>query len=120
MLKSDYHNKLSLVFDNKNFEKLPKYNLEKDLKAFREILKKNIGQSISSETLTYLEPDSTTSISYGMLKMHKPEKRLRPITTGYNAITSNAQKYLKKFIDPMLTYLVDSPAKLKERRFIKF
>jgi hypothetical protein len=53
-----------------------------------------------------------------MIKLHKPEKGLRPITTGYNAITSNAQKYLKKFIDPMLTqctYLVDSPAKFEER-----
>ena len=53
-----------------------------------------------------------------MIKLHKPEKGLRPITTGYNSITCNAQTYLKGFVDPMLsqcTYLVDSPAKFKER-----
>ena len=119
MFRSEYNTKLSLIFDNnKNFEKIPNYNIEKDLKAFRDMLKKHLGQSVSSKTLTYLEPNSTTSISYGMIKLHKPEKGLRPITTGYNSITCNAQTYLKGFVDPMLsqcTYLVDSPAKFKER-----
>ena len=69
MFRSEYNTKLSLIFDNnKNFEKIPNYNIEKDLKAFRDMLKKHLGQSVGSKTLTYLEPNSTTSISYGLIK----------------------------------------------------
>ena len=105
-------------FKNTNFEKLKKFNLETDLKAFRKILKDNLGGYVNSKTMTYLSPNSTTSIAYGFLKLHKPEKSLRPICTGYNAICANSQKFLKKFIDPILqeyTFLIDSPAKFKER-----
>ena len=119
LLKKDYHEKLSELFDkNTNFEKLKKFNLETDLKAFRKILKDNLGGYVNSKTMTYLSPNSTTSIACGLLKLHKPEKSLRPICTGYNAIFANSQKSLKKFIDPILqecTFLIDSPAKFKER-----
>ena len=71
--------------------------------------------------MTYLWPNSTTSIGYGLLKLHKPEKGIRPICTGYNAICANSQKYLQKLIEPILkecTFLIDSPADFKER-FLK-
>ena len=117
LLKSHYHEKLSQLFDqNENFEKLKKFNLEKELAAFRLILKNNLGGCVNSKTMTYLSPNSTTSISYGLLKLHKPEKSLRPICTGYNAIFATLHKYLKKFIDPILkkcTDLIDSQAQFK-------
>jgi hypothetical protein len=80
LLKSHYHEKLSQLFDqNENFEKLKKFNLEKELAAFRLILKNNLGGCVNSKTMTYLSPNSTTSISYGLLKLHKPKNSLRPI-----------------------------------------
>ena len=40
LTKQDYHKKLSLIFDeNDNFEKIPNYNMELDLKCFRKMLK---------------------------------------------------------------------------------
>ena len=81
-------------------------------------MKQNLGGCVNSRTMTYLSPNSSTSISYGTLKLHKKDKGLRPICTGYNAICANSHKFLKTFLDPMMaecTYLVDSPKKFKER-----
>ena len=119
MLKHDYEQKLSKIFDNNsNFEKIKEFKLEETLESFRKIFTENLGKSFNSRTLTYLLPNYTTSISYWMIKLHKEDLGLRPITTGYNAICSNAQKFLKRFVEPSLTectYLVDSPSKAKQR-----
>ena len=119
MLKHDYEQKLSKIFDNNsNFEKIKEFKLEETLESFRKIFTENLGKSFNSRTLTYLLPNYTTSISYGMIKLHKEDLGLRPITTGYNAICSNAQKFLKRFVEPSLTectYLVDSLSKAKQR-----
>ena len=63
--RAEYHQKLSLIFeDNENFEKLIKYDLEKDITAFNQMLKDNLGNNLNSKTKTYLQPNSTVSISY--------------------------------------------------------
>ena len=117
LYKEEYHKKLSDDFENnQNFEKLPKFKLEKHLEEYRLILKQNLGGCVNFRRMTYLSPNSSTSISYGTLKLHKKDKGLRPICTGYNAICANSHKFLKTFLDPMMaecTYLVDFPKKVQ-------
>jgi hypothetical protein len=57
--RAEYHKKMSLIFDdNVNFERLVKYDLEKDITAFNKQLKDNLGNNLSSKTKTYLSPKS--------------------------------------------------------------
>ena len=98
LYKKDYHEKLSLLFDNNpNFEKLAKFNLETHLDEYRKILADNLGGCVNSRTMTYLSPNSSTSISYGTLKLHKPEKafvKFAPVTMQSVQIRKNTLKNL--------------------------
>ena len=77
LTKQDYHKKLSLLFDeNDNFEKIPNYNMKLDLESFSKMLTDNLGNNLNSKTKTWLEPESTTSLAYGLIKLHKVEKGL--------------------------------------------
>ena len=65
-----------------------------------------------------MEAQHFISTAYGLIKLHKPDNKLRPIITGYNSMVDNAHIFLKKIIQPMAkecTFLVDDPKIFKER-----
>jgi hypothetical protein len=62
--------------------------------------------------------NSTVSNLYGMIKLQKTDKGLRPICTGYNVLFTNSHVFLKKMFEPILkqcTFFIDSPRQFEER-----
>ena len=120
--RSTYHEKLTELFcDDINFERLTKYNHEIELKSYNKLLSETLGNCLNKKTLQSLEGLHSISSAYGLIKLHKPDNKLRPIITGYSSMVDNAHKWIQKLILPIAKecrFLVDSPKMFKER-FLK-
>ena len=64
-------------------------------------------QHIDSTTAQYLRPPNPvrTPIFYGLPKIHKPNKPLRPIISGFDSPTDNLAKYMTHFLSPLAELL---------------
>ena len=116
--ETDYKSKLNDLFDNQHFSKIENFRIEKELVAFRKLLRETIGTNISNISLIKLFPLNTIAHCYGSLKTHKPGLPLRPITTGFSSLTAPVETYLANIFEPLLTncsFLVKSTQEFKEK-----
>ena len=62
---------------------------------------------IDDVTKNFLMPHtpSQTPLSYGLPKVHKKDIPFRPIVSGCDSPTDNLSKYIKHFIQPLVTHL---------------
>ena len=97
--RSSYHEKLAELFcEDPNFEKIINYNHETEFKSYNILLSETLERSFNSKTLKSLKAQHSISTAYGLIKLHKPDNKLRPIITGYNSMVDNAHIFLKKLI----------------------
>ena len=64
-----------------------------------------------------LAPLNTIANCYGTLKIHKESMPLRPIFTGFSALTAPVEDYLRTIFEPLLSkcsFLIDSTISFKK------
>ena len=118
----EYDKKLADLFVNKKFEKIENFVIEKELVAFRKLIRETIGTNISNIKFLDIKPKNTISEAYGQIKMHKVGQPLRPLVPGHSSLTNNVEKYLKPILAPMLkecSYLVNSTKEFKSRFMVE-
>ena len=94
--RKDYHEKLEEIFSkDPNFELIKNFDHEANFKEYNKLLTETLGNSLNKNTLRSLEAQHSISSAYGLIKLHKPSKKLRPIVTGYNSMVANAHEYIK-------------------------
>ena len=117
--RKTYYEKLSKLFvEDQNFEKVINYDHEIDFKNYNKLLNETLGRSLNKKTLRSLEANHSISSAFGLIKLHKPEKDLRPIITGYNSMVDNAHEFLKKLIEPIAkkcSFLINCPHMFQEK-----
>ena len=87
--KNKYHKKLGDLFENpEKFEKIENFNLQDQLKAYRQILTNSIEHCLGTTHKYLIQPVNSISSLYGVVKCHKENWPLRPISTGYSSITA--------------------------------
>ena len=74
----------------------------KDLDSYRNLIKDTLSGSLPNHQIKKLYPTSSLSDVYGTYKLHKEGHPLRLIVTSYNSMIKNAEKFLKKFLGPMI------------------
>ena len=97
------------------------FDHEANFKEYNKLINEALGNSLNKNTLRSLEAQHSISSAYGLIKLHKPSKKLRPIVTGYNSMVANAHEYIKNLISPIAkncSFLVEDPKTFKER-FLK-
>ena len=116
--KTDYDAKLRDLFENQNFEKITDFKLEKELVAFRQLLRETIGKSVSNIKLLNLNPINSISEAYDQIKLHKSGFPLPPLVPCHSSLTNKVEQYLKSILALLLkkcTFMVDSTQKFKEK-----
>ena len=121
--KTEYHQKLQNLLD-KNFKRLENYDsvaLEHDLQDFRKLLTKTSSGCLPVYKIRSLFPSNSLSSFYGQVKLHKPSEPLRGIATSYDSMVNNAEKFLKKILEPIAKECTFSFKNTKEfkQRFLE-
>ena len=82
-------------------------------------MRETISKSFTDHTIDYtLAPKTSISDLFGLIKLHKEERPLRPICTGYSSLCANAENYLKKLLSPLtknFKFLVESTKDFAEK-----
>ena len=102
--KSVYLEKVKQALSD-NFKEVVNYNeksMKKDLVLYRTLLKSTFGKSMPNNQILKLYPTTSLSDAYGTVKLHKPNEPLRLIVTSYNSMIKNSEKFLKKFLKPLV------------------
>ena len=117
--KSEYKQKLSKLFENPNrFQKIENFDLQGQLTAYREILFNTIEHCLGLKNKYLVQPKNSIASLYGVVKCHKQNWPMRPISTGYSSISAGSEEYIKKIVEPLLkkcTFLVNSEKSFKKR-----
>ena len=91
--RNEYHKKLGELFsEDPNFEQINKFDFDQTFKDYNKLLTETLGNSLNKKTLKSLEAQHSISSAYGLIKVHKTEKNLRPIITGYYFMVYNAHE----------------------------
>ena len=117
--KDAYHKKLgNLLLDDPNFEKVNDLSIKDEISNFNELRRNTMDQYLNADTIKSLECNHSISDFYGLLKRHKELLPRRPITTGFNSLVHNAEKYLANLLKPLLKdckFIIDSPRAFKSK-----
>ena len=98
----EYNEKLEKQFESNQFIKLKSDPLDTDLRNFSSLLIK-LKPFVSSKTYYSLRPIQSLKRAYGLLKVHKPDRPLRPIVSSLNSLTSGAENFLMKILSKFKT-----------------
>ena len=120
MLCNDYKQKLNNIFsDTTKFDFLTTDPLPENLIACRKSLKK-MEPYLSKTSYQKMLPLESLKKSYGTIKRHKIGKPVRPIVSSIDSVTSGAEAYIQKIINPLADkckFSVNSTKSFKEQFF---
>ena len=120
--KSEYHKKLTNLFENSKFKKLENFDLQDELISYRSMLTNSIENCLGQSNKYLVQPMNSSSSLYGKVKCHKENWPLRPISTGYSHIAHGAETYIKTIIEPLnkkCSYAVNSQKSFKTRFLVE-
>lgn len=99
---ADYMHKLIQIFSPDKFEKLSRNPLGPDLKQFQNTIRK-MEPYLSLSNFRLIKPFHSIKKGHGILKINKPGMPLRPIINSMYSLTSGAEKYILKILQPLIS-----------------
>ena len=97
MNTNEYNLKLEKQFDSDQFKKLKNDPLDSDLRNLSSLLVK-VKPFVSAKTYFSLRPIQSLKRAYGLVKVHKPDRPLRPIVSSLNSLVSGSETFLMKIL----------------------
>ena len=97
MNTNEYNLKLEKQFESDQFKKLKNDPLDSDLRNLSSLLVK-VKPFVSAKTYFSLRPIQSLKRAYGLVKVHKPDRPLRPIVSSLNSLVSGSETFLMKIL----------------------
>ena len=98
---NDYIQILINVFTPDKFVSLPRNPLKSDITKFRALAFELEPYLANTDTIL-ISPIEGLKRAYGLPKLHKVDIPVRPIVSSINSVTSGAEIFLKRLIQPIL------------------